>query len=132
MHLRSFVGGHVEIVDSQTRLHEAAGLMLKHVIGSLLVVDGDAISGILTEHDLARALAHNPDLEEETVGTWMSDYPTKASPSWTIDEAADMMLVRGFRHMPVLEGDRPVGMVSIKDLMWAIRAPAPPEGGQAD
>lgn len=62
----------------------------------------------------------------------MSDYPTKASPSWTIDEAADMMLVRGFRHMPVLEGDRPVGMVSIKDLRWAIRAPAPPEGGQAD
>lgn len=125
MRLNSLIGGHVERIEPSTALREAAQWMASRAVGSLLVTTQGRVEGIITEHDLTRAIAHNVDLETTTVKDWMTDYPDVATPEWSIDRAADVMLAQGFRHLPVMDGDgQPLGMVSIKDIVWAMRGTA--------
>lgn len=122
MQLRSLVGGYAETVDGACTLREAARLMSAGDIGSLLVAENDEIAGIITERDLMRAISLDADLDTDVVDAWMSDYPELAHENWDVGDAVDMMLEQGFRHLPVVAGNRPVGVVSIKDLVWAMRA----------
>lgn len=121
MKLAAIVGGYVETVDENSDLRRAARLMSARQVGSLLVTDDGRIRGIITEHDLTRAAADHADFDTELVGTWMTDYPQLAGVDWDVERALDEMLEHGFRHMPVVEGEDFVGMVSIKDLVWALR-----------
>lgn len=122
MRLESLIGGYVEKIDEATPLREAAQWMTSRGIGSLLVMGRGRTKGILTEHDLARAIAKDADVDTALVREWMSDYPDVATPDWDLNRAADVMLSRGFRHLPVVDdNDKPLGMVSIKDLIWAMR-----------
>lgn len=121
MRLSSLVGGHVETVDEKSSLRRAARLMSARQVGSLLVTDDGGILGIITEHDITRAVADEVDIDETRIGDWMTDYPEVASSDWTVEQALDEMLEHGFRHMPVVTDDTVAGMVSIKDLVWALR-----------
>jgi CBS domain-containing protein len=121
MRLSSLVGGHVETVDERSSLRRAARLMSARQVGSLLVTDDRGILGIITEHDITRAVADEVDIDETRIGDWMTDYPEVASIDWTVEQALDEMLEHGFRHMPVVTDDTVAGMVSIKDLVWALR-----------
>jgi CBS domain-containing protein len=121
MRLSSLVGGHVETVDEKSSLRRAARLMSARQVGSLLVTDDRGILGIITEHDITRAVADEVDIDETRIGDWMTDYPEVASIDWTVEQALDEMLEHGFRHMPVVTDDTVAGMVSIKDLVWALR-----------
>lgn len=121
MRLSSLVGGHVETVDEKSSLRRAARLMSARRVGSLLVTDDRGILGIITEHDITRAVADEVDIDETRIGDWMTDYPAVASSDWTVEQALDEMLEHGFRHMPVVTDDTVAGMVSIKDLVWALR-----------
>lgn len=122
MRLESLIGGHIERIDEATPLREAAEWMVSRGIGSLLVTAHGRTTGIFTEHDMVRAAAKGADIDEAIVRNWMSDYPDVASPDWELGQAADVMLSRGFRHLPVVDSDgTPLGMVSIKDLVWALR-----------
>jgi CBS domain-containing protein len=121
MRLSSLVGGHVETVDEKSSLRRAARLMSARQVGSLLVTDDGGILGIITEHDITRAVAEELDIDETRIGDWMTDYPEVASGDWTVEQALDEMLEHGFRHMPVVTDDTVAGMVSIKDLVWALR-----------
>ncbi len=122
MQLTSLVGGYVEAAEADLSLRLAARTMATKNIGSLLVAPDGRIHGIITERDLVRAASQGADFDTEIVGDWMADYPQLAQADWDVRRAVDEMLHQGFRHMPVVEGDRPVGMVSIKDLVWAMRA----------
>lgn len=124
MRLSSLVGGHVETVDEKSSLRRAARLMSARQVGSLLVTDERGMLGIITEHDVTRAVADEVDIDGTQVGEWMTDYPEVASSDWTVERALDEMLEHGFRHMPVVIGDTVAGMVSIKDLVWALRGTA--------
>ena len=96
--------------------------MASRAIGSLLVMGHGRTTGIFTEHDLAKAVAKDADVDTALVREWMSEYPDVATPDWDLNRAADTMLGRGFRHLPVVDDDgKPLGMVSIKDLVWALR-----------
>lgn len=98
--------------------------MVSKKVGSLVVIEEDQVQGIFTEHDLTRAAAHHADMDREVVSDWMSAYPHMAGPDWTLEHAADVMVEYGIRHLPIVDrAGEVIGMVSIKDLLWALRGP---------
>jgi CBS domain-containing protein len=103
-------------VDASALLTEAAALMDARGVGAALVVNGEHLSGILTERDVLRAVATG-EVEGTKVGAWMTHDPETVAPDERPGHAAAVMLRGGFRHLPVLEGDKPSGILSIRDLM---------------
>ena len=120
MKLRALVGGGAEVVGPEATLEDAAEAMVDAGTGSLAVIDGRALVGIITERDIVRAVAEEADVEDEDVADWMTEDPDTFSPETDIEEAASWLLEAGYRHMPVMEGDEILGVVSIRDLLWAI------------
>lgn len=110
--------GVVTLPDS-TPMVEAARHMVRRHIGSVLVIDGAMLSGILTERDVLRAAAKPTDMAADPVSRWMSPEPITCSPDVETEEAAEMMLSGGFRHLPVLEGGELLGIVSLRDVLSA-------------
>ncbi len=98
---------------------DAARVMVRGGFGSVVVVLGRMLLGILTERDVLRAAAGEPDLAAVTVETWMTADPDTAGPDFDTEEAASLMLSRGFRHLPIVDGEDLVGMVSLRDVLSA-------------
>ncbi len=98
-------------------LQEAASRMQFEEIGSLAVLEHGKLVSILTERDLARALADGIDPAATPVSRYMTEEPITVSPDTEAEDAAAMMLNFGLRHLPVMEGGRIVGMVSSRDLL---------------
>jgi CBS domain-containing protein len=92
--------------------------------GSAAVVVGGTIVGILTERDVLRAAAGRGDLSAEPLRNWMTEDPVTAPPDQDSEDAAETMLAGGFRHLPVVEDGKLIGIVSLRDLLGArIRRP---------
>ncbi len=105
-------------------LTDAAHRMAERRVGAIIVTEGTRLTGIMTERDVLRAVGSGKI--DGTVGDWMTPHPDTAPPSATIGEAAAMMLHGGYRHVPIVEGDHAVGIVSIRDL---IRLPSETPSG---
>jgi CBS domain-containing protein len=101
-------------------MREAIRLMAARDVGALAVEHDGALSGILTERDVIRACADGADLDATTVDEWMTEDPDSLEPDVAVEDAADWMLAAGYRHLPVVDGREIVGMVSIKDVLWAL------------
>jgi CBS domain-containing protein len=98
--------------------------MVKGRVGSAVVIDGPWLVGIFTERDVLRAAASGTDLTGTAISEWMTKDPVSAGPDMDSEEAAEIMAAQGFRHLPVLNGNQVVGMVSLRDLLAArIRRP---------
>ena len=96
---------------------EAAQLMSIRHVGSVLVMEGsDDLAGIFTERDIVRALASEFDAAHHAVADWMTRQPVVMDMNTGVREALDRMLHEGFRHLPVADGERIVGVVSLRDL----------------
>lgn len=104
-------------VEGTTTVAEVAKSMLKGRVGSAIVMDGRFLAGIFTERDVVRAAASGGDLSEARVSEWMTPEPVTASPGADADDAAESMMSQGFRHLPVLEGNDIVGIVSLRDIL---------------
>ncbi len=117
----------VVAVERELRLREAAARMAERGIGAAIVLDGDRLVGILTERDILRAVGSDLD-KSATVEDCMTRDPEFVEPSDTTDHAAALMIHGGFRHLPVVEGDRVVGIVSIRDLMRVTLDDTSPRG----
>jgi CBS domain-containing protein len=114
-------------VEPGDRLGEVAQRMVERDVGAVLVMEGDALTGILTERDVLRAVAKG--IQDETVvSDWMTRDPETMSPDDTTQHAAVLMIHGGFRHMPLVEGEAVVGMLSIRDLMRVVLDNAAPRG----
>jgi CBS domain-containing protein len=112
-------------VAPDTPVAAAAAAMVAGRAGSALVVQGALLAGIVTERDVLRAAASGEDLTRAPVSAWMTWDPQSAGPDTPAEEAAQIMLRNGFRHLPVTEGRRVCGVVSLRDLFAArIRRPA--------
>ncbi|GGT81761.1 MULTISPECIES: CBS domain-containing protein [Streptomyces] len=99
-------------------LRQAARLMSARRVGAAIVLDTDTSGlGILTERDILNSIGadQNPDLE--TVGAHTTNNVVFAAPTWTLEEAAAAMTHGGFRHLVVLDGTGPVGIVSVRDII---------------
>ena len=117
--VRQVMSTEVVTLPASTPMVEAARLMVRRHIGSVLVVDGAMLSGILTERDVLRAAGKPADMAAEQISRWMSPEPITCSPDIDTEEAAEMMLSGGFRHLPVVDGTGLAGMVSLRDVLSA-------------
>ncbi|MBA2643807.1 MAG: CBS domain-containing protein [Actinobacteria bacterium] len=114
-------------VASDATLPAAAAEMTARRVGAVVVLDGDAILGILTERDVLRAVAEGR-VDRSTVADWMTRHPETIEPSESTGTAATLMIHGGFRHLPVVDGGKVVGIVSIRDLMRVVLDDAAPRG----
>jgi CBS domain-containing protein len=111
------MSGNLLTTEATTPLREAAEHMCDRGIGASLVLNGSgALVGILTERDVLRAVAQG-GVEGTNVAAWMTRDPDTVGVEDTTRQAAELMVRGGFRHVPVVDGDKPVGIVSIRDLM---------------
>jgi CBS domain-containing protein len=114
-------------IGPTTTVAEAATVMGERRIGSALVMEGDDLLGIFTERDIVRALGQHFDAAGHPVSDWMTVDPLTVPASTNAEEALRTMLDRGFRHLPIADGDRVVGIVSMRDLTAAgVAAPESP------
>lgn len=107
-------------IDPESTLGEATTLMAERAVGSALVCEGERLVGILTERDVVRAMSSAHDAPLRPVIEWMTKHPTTATPDTDVKEALRTMVDGGFRHLPIVEGNKPVGMVSIRDIAKAM------------
>ncbi len=114
-------------VGAELGLAEAAQRIDERHIGAALVLDGERLIGILTERDILRAVAAGR-VEGTTVADWMSPHPETIEPDETTGHAAALMIHGGFRHLPVVEEGKAVGIVSIRDLMRHVLDDEAPRG----
>jgi CBS domain-containing protein len=117
--------GLLELAED-TPLVEAATAMTEHRVGSALVVEGERLIGIVTERDVLRAVGSGS--VESKVGDWMTRHPETVDTDESTQQAGVVMIHGGFRHLPVLEEGRPVGIVSIRDLMRVVLEDVSPRG----
>lgn len=120
MKLGSLVGGSATVIGPEATIDDAAVALIHDGVGSLAVVEGRRLVGIITERDIVRAVAEGADTAAEPVAAWMSDAPDTFSPDVEVEEAAAWLLEMGYRHMPVMGGGELLGIVSIRDILWAI------------
>jgi CBS domain-containing protein len=113
----------VEAVTPQTSIGEAIAAMNRRRIGSILVMDGERLVGIFTERDvLTRVVPQQLDPRRTPVGEVMTRNPVTITPSRTVQEAMVMMTDGRKRHLPVVQGGKVVGLLSIGDITrWMVR-----------
>jgi CBS domain-containing protein len=90
--------------------------------GSLGVIDGRRLVGVITERDLVRAIASGVDFSTDPVASHMSSDPDTFGPETDVSEAAGWIAEYGYRHLPVVEDDVLIGIVSVRDLLTAVVA----------
>lgn len=122
--LRDLMSTRVVATTPDTSVTAAAAVMVEASVGSAVVMQGPFLAGILTERDVVRAAASGDDLLASRVSAWMTPDPQSANPDTSVEDAAQIMLLNGFRHLPVVEGRTVCGVVSLRDLFAArIRRP---------
>lgn len=117
----SLLGGRTPIcVAPGTSLVEACQVLASNRVGALPVLEDDRLVGILSERDvISRAVAKGRDVKMLTVAAVMTAKPVTISPKSSTAEAFLVMKSGGFRHLPVVDGDRIVGMISNRDIPTA-------------
>ena len=105
-------------IEAGASVFEAVKLMVEANVASLLVTEGGEIAGIVTERDYLRRVALEGRTDKETaVREIMSAPLIVATPQTTVDECMALMTDRRIRHVPVIDGDELVGIVSIGDVV---------------
>jgi CBS domain-containing protein len=113
-------GSGVVTVGSATPMPELLHLLEEHHIGGVPVVDGDTLTGIISERDVVRSLASvGAAVLTSTVGDLMTRDVISCEPADDLDRVATMMTEHRFRHMPVVSNGRLVGIVTIGDVVAA-------------
>lgn len=114
-------GNDVWTISPQATVFDALKLMAEHDIGALLVVENDEVVGIFSERDYARKLILQG---KSSMNTRVDEIMTRevlcVSPELSVGKCMALMTDKHIRHLPVLEGDRLVGVVSIGDVVKAI------------
>ena len=101
-----------------TTVSEAARLMKKMSVGAVMVVEKEKLVGIFTERDVVfRVLAENRDPKTTRLAEVMTAKPQTVAPDRPVGHALHLMYESGFRHVPVVEQGRPIGMVSARDAL---------------
>lgn len=118
--VEALVSGESDVVGPETTLGDAAHVLISRSIGALAVVDGRRVVGILTDRDVVRAVSEGAVLDEPVI-EWMTDAPDTVPPGVSVAEAADWLLETGYRHLPVTLGEELLGIVDIRDVLWALR-----------
>jgi CBS domain-containing protein len=120
--LRDIMTEDVLTVAPEDTLGEVASKMVDRGVGAVVVGDFGRIIGVLTERDIMRAVAARTHSSDARAREWMTSDPITASADTDVEEAARTMMDKGFRHLPVVEGEKAVGIVSIRDVVaWELQ-----------
>jgi CBS domain-containing protein len=112
-------------VAPEDTLGEVAEKMTQQNVGAVIVKDYGRLIGILTERDMLRAMAARVHTSDARVRLWMTADPITVPPDMDLDDAAQIMLDNGFRHLPVVEGENVIGVASLRRVLGGRRkAPA--------
>ena len=114
-------------VAADDSLRDVIVRMAARNVGAVLVIDGERLTGILTERDVLRAVADGVDLDV-SASTRMTHGPETIESSDSVEHAAVLMIHGGFRHLPVVDEGAPVGMLSIRDLVRVALVDTAPRG----
>jgi CBS domain-containing protein len=105
-------------VTPETLVFDAIKLMADHDIGALLVMDGGQLVGIISERDyLTKLILQGRHSNETKVGEVMTGRVLYVEPTRTVEECMALMSEKRVRHLPVLDGGRIVGIISIRDVI---------------
>jgi len=119
--LRNIMTEDVLTVAPEDTLGEVAARMVERNVGSVVVFDFGRLIGVLTERDIMHAVAARTHSSDARVREWMTADPVTAAADTSIEDAAKTMFDHGFRHLPIVEGERAVGIVSMRDVAeWGI------------
>lgn len=114
---RKLMSQPVIAVDGRTSLRTAAAILRDERIGAAPVLSAGRLTGVLSERDVLTAVADGADLDAVWVADVMTEAPVVAAPDESLLEVAERMADAGVRHMPVVDGDRVVGMISVRELL---------------
>ena len=113
--------GQIWSVRSDQSVLDAIRLMAEKGVGAVLVIDGERLSGILSERDYARkVILENRSSDTTRVSDIMTGSPLTTTRTNSVAECMTLMTDNDFRHLPVMEANRVVGMISIGDLVKAV------------
>jgi CBS domain-containing protein len=120
MLVREAMGGPVDSCSADTTISQVAKKMAGEDHGAMPVIQDGLLIGIITERDVLKSvgLGNNPELT--LVKELMTPDPDYLEPEVSIEDAADWMLAAGYRHLPVVEDGHILGILSVKDVLWAL------------
>lgn len=111
-------GGTIISIAAGDTIASAAKLLSENRIGAVVVLDGESLKGILSERDIVRGVAEQGDLcLTQTVASLMTSDVVTCAPTDTMDQLMAMMTERRIRHLPIMENDKMLGLVSIGDVV---------------
>ena len=117
MQVRNLMKQPVVTVSADQSVRQAARRMQEHVIGSVVVTDGDRLAGILTERDVLHAVAEDRDLDQTRAGDLMTTELVTAGPNWDVVVAASVMTSNRIRHLVVKNNEQLLGVLSLRDVL---------------
>jgi CBS domain-containing protein len=112
----------IRSISGSATVREAVEIMAEHHISALLVTKGDKLEGIFTERDISvKIIANGKDSDKTKISQVMTKNPVTISPDDLAMDALQKMCELGFRHLPIVDGERVVGMVSVRDLYVTVQ-----------
>jgi len=117
-HILQIKGNDVWSTTPRTTVYDALRMMADKNVGALLVMEGEKVVGIFSERDYARKVILQGRSSKETlVSEIMTSKLITIHPDQTVEEAMEIMTNKRVRHLPVMEDDRLMGMISIGDVL---------------
>ena len=117
-HILQIKGNDVWSTTPRTTVYDALRMMADKNVGALLVMEGEKVVGIFSERDYARKIILQGRSSKETlVSEIMTSKLITVHPDQTVEEAMELMTNKRVRHLPVMEDDRLMGMISIGDVL---------------
>ena len=116
-------GREIHSITPDARVFDALKLMSDKDVGALVVIEGGRLAGILSERDYARkVILHGKSSHDITVRDIMTAKVITVSPDHTVEDCMALMTGKRIRHLPVMEGERLTGVLSIGDLVKEVIA----------
>jgi len=108
-------------ISSAATVYDALALMARHDVGALIVIDDGRLTGIFSERDYARkVILHGKQSKDLAVAAIMTPHVVRVGPDDSVEACMTLMTERHVRHLPVVDGDAAVGVVSIGDVVKAL------------
>lgn len=121
MEVGTIMQRNIVTASGEATVAEIARIIHERGVGSVIIVDGGRVAGILTERDVIACIAEGLDISQTKAKERETHDVVYVHPRTSLEEAARLMVTRGIRHLPVIEGDELVGIVSMRDLTrWSV------------